>query len=460
MYSSVELSTTTYVSNDNTGSYRRHLQTGTIGKGPRHSILSAASTLPGPGAFNRSDDVLSHWSHTSSVTFSRGPGHQSSIVKSMSPGPASYSPNDQMLAHHSRSPSATFGQATFRDLQCRNTLSPGPANFYADDRVEARHSRSTSVPIGRGPGHETFHDQPPKSPGPATYDADDRLLAGHRTFPACTIGHGPGHASSVVRDSSPAPGSYNVANRSFDSRLKRHAGTSLARTGRDRPTAEERLRFRRADQNSDGHLDITEMSSCMEARFPDIKSGEVYAIFNAADQNHDGKLDFHEILDYTHSTDPAQRRLREKMLMALAAPRCSASYREGQERMYFRKADTNLDGQLDVTEVESLMRHCFHDIKKRDVTDIFHAVDRNHDGKLDFQEVVNYTRSKDTSNRRLRDKLQTALAAPFTQSNGDALPINASGTSRPNSKQKAPSMRRASSASTVGSLIASHRNSA
>merc|ERR1719506_1901346 len=116
-------------------------------------------------------------------------------------------------------------------------------------------------------------------------------------------------------------------------------------------------------------------------------------------------------MDYTHSTAPARKRQREKMQMALAGPGVSQSYRECEERMQFRSADENLDGHLDIGEMESLMRGSFPDIKKRDVRDIFQAADRNHDGKLDFQEFVEYTRSRDPAQARLRDKMRTALVA-------------------------------------------------
>jgi Ca2+-binding EF-hand superfamily protein len=216
------------------------------------------------------------------------------------------------------------------------------------------------------------------------------------------------------------------------------------------------LRFRRADQNSDGKLDLAEVESVMQVRFPDMKSKEVRAIFNAADRNHDGGLDLQEVIDYTHSTAPARKRLREKMQMALAGPGISQSYRECEERMQFRSTDENLDGQLDINEIESLMRGSFPDVKKRDVRDIFQAADRNNDGKLDFWEFVEYTRSRDPAQGRLRDKMRTALMA--SQSCSDVNGTSAKGASRPSSKQNSQ-MRRVSSASAVGSTIARSRNS-
>merc|ERR1711907_134831 len=117
--------------------------------------------------------------------------------------------------------------------------------------------------------------------------------------------------------------------------------------------------------------------------------------------------------------------------------------------MLFRKADLNLDGHLDMKEVESLMRRGFPDIKKRDVRDLFEGIDQNHDGKLDFHEVLQYTRSKDPSTRRLREKLQTALSAPSLQASSDC-----GGSSKPASRRRT-SMHRSGSATTVGSLIAS-----
>lgn len=199
---------------------------------------------------------------------------------------------------------------------------------------------------------------------------------------------------------------------------------------------------------------FAEIESLMLARFPDVTHSEVRAILKAADKNHDGKIDFHELFEYTHSTDPVNRKLRERMVMALVAPGLAQGFRESEDRLQFRKADLNLDGQLDISEVESMMRRRFPDIKRRDVGDIFHAVDRNHDGQLDFQEVIEYTRSKDPSSRRLRDKLLQALAAC------EGYQTLASSASEPASAQKNSGMRRVSSASAVGSLIARPTRSA
>lgn len=427
-----------------------------------------------PKDFNATDSALAHRRRSSSVTSVHAPSH--SILRSelAPPGPASYSPDDRLQAHHRRFPSATFGQATGHKSPRPATSTPGPADFYTDDVVDARHKRSTRVTIGRGPGHDRLNLGPASSPGPAAYNADDRLLAGHRSFPTCTIGSGPGHASSVVHDPSPAPGSYNLTHGSLSSPQKQTRGCSLARAGREVASAEEHLRFRRADHNCDGELDFTEVNALLQSRFPEIPRGQVRAIFDAADQNHDGKIDFQEVVDYTRSTNPAEKRLREKMSMALATPKCSSSFREGEERMQFRKADLNLDGHLDISELESLMLRCYPDIKIRDVQNVFQTADENHDGKLDYIEVSRYTRSKDPSSRRLREKLQTALAAPFTRSSCEdadtaangitrarraSMPVPTQNTtnsaSRHGSKQNATTTRRASSASAVGSLIAS-----
>merc|ERR1711907_26687 len=142
-----------------------------------------------------------------------------------------------------------------------------------------------------------------------------------------------------------------------------------------------------------------EVEAVLEARFPGINSREVHAIFKGADRNNDGQLDFEEVVDYTRSSAPASRKLREKMQMALAAPGLQQSYRESEERVQFRKADLNLDGMLSVAEVESLMRHTFPDIKKRSVQDLFQAADRNRDGQIDFQEMIDFTRSRNPSNQ-------------------------------------------------------------
>jgi Ca2+-binding EF-hand superfamily protein len=182
------------------------------------------------------------------------------------------------------------------------------------------------------------------------------------------------------------------------------------------------------------------------------------SIFRDVDANNDGEINFSELLRYTRATDPAKRRLREKMLMALAKPRCSSSYREGHERELFRKADLNLNGHLDMTEVEALMRSSFQNIKKRDVHDLFQGIDRNHDGKLDFLEVLQYTTSKDPSTRRLREKLQTALSAPLVQASSDCggPSVRATaGSSKPVSRRSTTSMHRSGSVTTAGSLIAS-----
>lgn len=427
------------------------------------SVLSSRCRQSG---LKSADSTVSSWRHASRETF--GYGHESLRIELTSPSPASYNPDDRLQAHHRRFPSATFGNATGHDLQCGLSSSPGPADFHGSDLFEARRRRSTSVAIGRGPGHDNATESPPKSPGPDAYNVDDKVLAGHRNFPTCAFGRSAGHASSVTRDSSPAPGSYNSAKCAFDNQHITRKGLSLPRAGRERASAEERLCFRRADQDSNGELDFTEVHALLQERFPDMRAAEVWSIFREADRNNDGKIDFSELLAYTHSTDPARRRVREKVSMALAAPRCSSSYREGQERMLFRKADLNLDGHLDMKEVESLMRRSFQDIKKRDVRDLFEGIDQNHDGKLDFHEVLQYTRSKDPSTRRLREKLHTALSAPIRQTSGDCTGAPATRTTG-NSKlgslcmaprHKVASMHRSSSATTVGSLITSQHSSA
>lgn len=428
----------TYTPDDHAHAHHRTAPSATIGKGPGHSLFANASTSPGPSDFNGNDRVLAHHRSASAVTIGRGLGHQWRRRDEVaSPGPTSYNPNDRLQAHHRHFPSATFGRSTGHDLQLKPSSSPG-LSHSADDKVLAHRRRSSSVTIGRGPGHQTATLNPQTSPGPASYNADDKLLAGHRTFPVSSIGQGPGHASLCVRDSAPAPGSYNLANDGIDSRHKQSRATSLAGTGREHASAEELLHFKRADANSDGKLDLNEVESLMRGRFTDIEKGEVRSIFNVADRNHDGRVDFKELFEYTHSTAPATRRLREKFMMALAAPGQKQSFRELEERMQFRRADVNLDGHLDLPEVESLLTRCFHDIKRRDVREIFAKADRNHDGKLDFQEVIDYTRSKrDPASQRRREMMATALAMKL-----------------PSSDKKGAGIRRSSSASAVGSLVA------
>jgi Ca2+-binding EF-hand superfamily protein len=213
-------------------------------------------------------------------------------------------------------------------------------------------------------------------------------------------------------------------------------------------------------------MELKELVAFMRERFPDIKVSEVHAIFEAADRDHNGSIGFCELRDYTRGTEPTNRRLRDKMLMALATPGLSSSYREGEERLQFRRADMNLDGHLDMKELETLMQRSFSDIKRRDVRDLFQAMDRNHDGKLDFHEVCGFTHSTDASRHRLREKVLTALALPQkvgmktpgaksrNESRSSKVTANACGASTPTSQQRDSNMRRASSASAVGSLIA------
>jgi len=374
-----------------------------------------------------------------------------------------------LKAHHRHFPTATFGRSAGHDLSLAASSSPGIAHC-ADDRVLAHRKSSSGVTIGRGPGHQTTSLNPQTSPGPASYNADDKLLAGRRSYPASSIGQGPGHDSSCIRNNGPAPGSYNLARSTgFDSRHKGPRSASLGGPGRERASAEELLRFKRADSNFDGTLDLNEIESLMKGRFSDIERGEVRSIFKVADRNNDGKIDFQELFDYTHSSGPQTRRLREKLLMALADPGQKPSYREGEERMHFRRADLNQDGELDLPEVEALMTRWQHDIKRRDVHEIFHGADRNHDGKLDFQEVMDYMHSrKIPSQQRFREQLTAALAKPLPakmkgcQSHPTLLPCSAN-PSRSSSKQTAPSnsnsgVRRSSSATAVGSLVAGRSN--
>jgi len=440
---------------DHVLAHHRRFPKATIGNGPGHNLFDTFSVSPGPSDCIANDKFLAHWTRASSATIGYGPGHGSRTQKHSSPGPASYNPNDRCQAHQRNFPSATFGRAAGHDLQRSCSSLPGPADFCADDAQQARRRRSSSVVIGRGPGHQTANGSSKESPGPATYNKQDNLLAHHRSVPAATIGHGPGHNSLLVSDTEPAPGSYNLANDCFDSRHKRPASVSIACTGRERASAEERLNFRTADQNSDGTLDPVEVECLLRRRFPDMKSAEVHAILKAADRNKDGKLDFHEVIEFTHGLHGGCRSLREKLQMALPGPELSQISVKDQERWQFRRADRNFDGYLDPTELESLLRREFHDIKKRDVRDIFQAVDQNHDGKLDFQEVADFTRSRDPSRCRLREKMKMALAASPPRPRAACGPA-----SRPSSTGSSSKLRRASSASAVGNLIANRRNSA
>jgi len=304
----------------------------------------------------------------------------------------------------------------------------------------------------------------------------DHAVPRRKEFPASTFGRA--RKSPLARDTTPAPGSYNVHNYRFDSRHKQSMAVSLDGTGREHVSAEEHLSFRRADKNSDGKLDFDEIKSVLQVRFPDVRNREIHDILQAADNDGDGKLGFQEFYQFMHSQDPKTFRIREMFIMSFAIPGRSQSYRECDERLQFRRADLNLDGQLDYMEIETLMRNCFPDIKKRDVRDLLNGADRTHDGKLDFQEIIDYTHSTDPSSRRLREKLIQAFAAltPMETSIGSrssssccsrsssscgSRPISSCGTasgrsSRSSSKQGPSKMRRIRSASSVGSMIVSH----
>jgi len=332
--------------------------------------------------------------------------------------------------------------------------------------VEARRSRPSSVTIGRGPGHEGMNDSRQKSPGPASYSADDKVLAGHRKFPTATFGNGPAHCSLFVSDPSPGPMSYNRKDDHFDSRNVHSAAASLELTGRENASAEEIRSFRKADQNTDGKLDFGEVESLVRSRFPRMNNETVHALFRASDANHDGVLDFQELIDYIRSTDPAGRKLREKMQMAFAPQGLPQSYREGEERIRFRRSDKSLNGFLELQEIENLMRQRVPDIKKRHVQEIFTAIDRNHDGKLDFQEVSNYAHSRfvtDAGSRQLREMLLGALSETPTQRSERLASVPGKSDRQPDiapkdsSLQSSRKLRRASSASAVGSLIASSK---
>jgi len=438
---------------------RNHLQQPALGKPAGQKLLT---TSLGPVGWRANNKVLSHRNCDSGVSIPRGPGHENSketMRAQSSPGPTSYRPNDKLQAHHRKFPSATFGRGTGHDLQDR-TPSPGPAAFNVDDRNDARHRRASRATIGRGPGHGIACNPLAKSPGPADYRSDDTVLAGHRKFPTCTIGRAQGHASLLVPDSAPAPGSYDLTRESLGSGKKR--GVSIHCAERYCATAEERHGFRRVDQNTDGKLDFQEMESLLRGRFPEIQAEDVIDILRSADSNHDGELDFQEVISYTHATNPMQRRLREQMRMAFAAPGQLQSFCEGEEREQFRRADTDLDGQWDMAEVELLMRRHNSDIKRRDVRNIFQELDRNHDGKISFHEFTEYTRAKHCTSRRLREKLRAAAAAPQENSrcaSHAALKSNVASTctASPSSNHSTPSMRRSASASAVGSLIGSSR---
>jgi len=461
---------TAYRPNDHMQSRHKRFPAATIGKGPGHDLVTTSSTSPGPSDCSANDRVLASRRSASSVTFGHGPGHQSDTHAFASPGPTSYNPSDKLYGHHLRFPAATFGQAAGHDLFCRTSPSPGPTEFCGDDRVEARRRRSSSATIGRGPGHEVVNDSRQKSPGPTSYSADDKLLAGHRKFPTATFGTGPAHFSSSVSDSSPGPASYNRTHDRFDSRNVHTAQASLELTGRENASAEERRSFKKADLNTDGKLDFGEVESLVRSRFPRMNNEAVHALFKASDTNHDGVLDFQELIAYIRSTDPAGRKLREKMQMAFAPQGLPQSYREGEERIRFRRSDKSLNGVLELQEIECLMRQRFPDIKKRHVHEIFKAIDRNHDGKLDFQEVSSYAHSRfvtDDSSRKMREMLLAALSETPTQRSERLASVPGKhhrpaveSAPKDSSKQSSPKLRRASSASAVGSLIASPKVSA
>lgn len=245
-----------------------------------------------------------------------------------SPGPATYSPDDRFQAHHTWFPRATIGRGPGHKNLHNSTLSPGPAAFSTDDRqlqMTGWHRRAKTATIGHGPGHRMAADMV-VSPGPGSYTPDDRHLAAHRHFPNATIGSGLGHVSWSHSDS-PGPASYNLGESTVqaDSRRKRSKSAPFGQAARNPASAEERLQFKRADRNGDGKLDFREVKFIMQQRFADTEDAEVQALFKAADRNHDSSIDFDEMVDFTHSGNPACRYTRDKMKVALAASAPSLS---------------------------------------------------------------------------------------------------------------------------------------
>lgn len=437
-----------YHPDDRLESHHQRSSSATIGHGPGHTLFDIHNVSPGPGAFTSDDKVCAHRKTSGSAFMGSGPGHQFLATSLRTPGPARYSPDDRAHAHHRHFPNATIGKGPGHKSLSRVASAPGPADFHVQSGVDLQHKRASSVGFPKGPAHSSSSSRCEVTPSPASYQADDRLLAGTRRFPTATIGDGPGHQSlsRPQTTSLVGPGSYSVTGANSKNSWCRHSSFgTLSRSCRDPATAEERLCFRRADLNHDGHLDIDEVARLLQHRFPNSKPSDARAVFNAADTNRDGKLDLDEVTSYTHSSAPRQKRMRDRMVMALATPGDKTHYHEGRERAQFQKADVDMDGDLEKAEVEAVMLKTFPDIKRRDVEEIWRCLDQDKDGKVDARDVMNFTRSRDPEKKKLRDKFIMALSAPDSPCRG-RVTLTPCG-------QSDKCMRRVSSASTVGTAI-------
>lgn len=81
------------------------------------------------------------------------------------------------------------------------------------------------------------------------------------------------------------------------------------------------------------------MKFIMQQMFADIEDAEVQALFKAADRNHDSSIDSEEMVDFTHTGNPACRYARDEMKVALAASAPSLSL--GSSCTSFHSAQPN-----------------------------------------------------------------------------------------------------------------------
>jgi len=239
---------------------------------------------------------------------------------------ADFKPNNAALSYQKSASVTTVGGGLChkRSSSSSSFVSTGHVNH----KPNQRRSSSSTITIGSGPNHESGN---PTSSRPADFNINNDAVLHQRHVNSQSVGlvphdqrnsrsvASPAHVSRHRRSSSSSASiESGPAHQSFTKQ-----NHSAAWLDCNRASADEKFCFRKADKNFDGSLEFDEIESLMQDHLR-AKKGEVHdlvrEIFDAADQNRDGKLDLQEFVDYTRSTKPSNRRLRDEMLAAFMAP--------------------------------------------------------------------------------------------------------------------------------------------
>jgi len=151
-------------------------------------------------------------------------------------------------------------------------------------------SQPARATIGHGPGHVSLAPRT-FSPGPGAYSVDFTKLAGQRQGARATFGQGPGHHFLGAGQPTPGPAAYALPGKD------RVCGGSLSRA-RSADFIQTMREFKDSDINHDGRLDFEEVRALMQKGNPQMKEGDIKAIFGAVDKNGDQRVDFNELVDF------------------------------------------------------------------------------------------------------------------------------------------------------------------